>query len=97
MKGSGCYNCPVKGCTATYRGSRCAHVRELAGVGFDPKTNADHIRVLSDEQLRDFLYSYKFYEMCDEGCEKCNYNGDCEKRLLDWLRKPVEGKDEKAN
>lgn len=33
MKGSGCNNCPVKGCTAAYRGSRCAHLRELAGVG----------------------------------------------------------------
>ena len=51
MKGSGCYNCPVKGCTAAYRGSRCAHLRELAGIDTDPKTNADRIRSMSDEEL----------------------------------------------
>lgn len=55
MKGSGCNNCPVKGCTAEYRGSRCAHLRELAGVDTDPKTNADRIRAMSDEELAKWL------------------------------------------
>ena len=55
MKGSGCYNCLIKGCTAAYRGSRCAHLRELAGVNFDPKTNGDCLRSMNDEELEDQL------------------------------------------
>lgn len=54
-KGSGCYNCPVKGCTAAYRGSRCANLRELSGVDTDPKTNGDYIREMNDEELADQL------------------------------------------
>lgn len=55
VKGSGCYNCPVKGCSAAYRGSWCAYLRGQAGVDTDPKTNADRIRAMSDEELEDQL------------------------------------------
>lgn len=77
-KGSGCYNCPVKGCTAAYRGSRCSNLRELAGVDTDPKTNADRIRAMSDEELAKWL-EY-------EG------GGACAEVLgwLEWLRQPAE-------
>lgn len=78
MKGSGCYNCPVKGCTAAYRGRRCAHFRELAGVDTDPKTNADRIRAMSDEELASWL-EYEGGGACAEVCG-----------WMDWLRKPAE-------
>lgn len=78
MKGSGCYKCPVKGCTAAYRGSRCAHLRELAGVDTDPKTNADRIRAMDDEELARWL-EYEGGGACAEVCG-----------WLDWLRKPAE-------
>lgn len=52
-------------------------------------SNADRIRSMTDEELRDFLYDYKFTEMCVEGCEKCVYGGRCEDRLLDWLKRPA--------
>lgn len=54
------------------------------------KTNADRIRSMSDEELCKFLGEIKFCDICEEGCESCTYNGDCDKRLLDWLKQPVE-------
>lgn len=54
-------------------------------------TNADRIRTMSDEELCKFLGEYKFCDICEEGCDSCTYNGDCDKRLLDWLKQPAEG------
>lgn len=55
-----------------------------------PKTNADRIRAMSDEELCKFLGECKFCDICEEGCDSCTYNGDCDKRLLDWLKQPAE-------
>ena len=54
------------------------------------KTNADRIRSMGDEELCKFLGEYKFCDICDEGCDSCTYNGDCDKRLFDWLKQPAE-------
>lgn len=54
------------------------------------QTNADRIRAMSDEELCDFLYSYKFFEICNEGCGECTYQGECVRRLAEWLKQPVE-------
>ncbi len=54
------------------------------------KTNADRIRAMSDEELCKFLGECKFCDICEEGCDSCTYNGDCDKRLLDWLKQPAE-------
>lgn len=53
--------------------------------------NADRIRAMSDEELCEFLGEYKFFDICEEGCDSCTYNGDCDKRLLEWLQQPAEG------
>ena len=58
--------------------------------GFKRNTNADRIRAMSDEELCDFLGEYKFCDICVEGCDNCTYHGDCDKRLLDWLKQPAE-------
>lgn len=55
-----------------------------------PQTEADRIRAMSDEELCDFLGQYKFCDICVEGCADCTYHGDCDKRLLDWLKRSVE-------
>ena len=55
-----------------------------------PQTNADRIRAMSDEELGKFLGECKFCDICDEGCDNCTYHGDCDKRLLDWLKQPAE-------
>ena len=53
-------------------------------------TNADRIRAMSDEELCKLLGEYKFCDICEEGCDSCTYNGDCDKRLLEWLKQPAE-------
>lgn len=57
---------------------------------FWEKTNADRIRAMSNEELCKFLGECKFCDICVEGCDSCTYNGDCDKRLLDWLQSPAE-------
>jgi hypothetical protein len=66
---------------------------DCRGLGFVrvPKTNADRIRDMTDEELCEFLSQYKFCDICEEGCDNCSYNGDCERRLADWLKQPAEG------
>lgn len=56
-----------------------------------PKTNADRIRAMTDEELCEFLSKCEFCDICPEGCDNCTYHGDCDKRLLDWLQQPAEG------
>ena len=54
-----------------------------AGVQFVPSTNADRIRAMSDEELKEFICSIL-------QCEFCKFEGwgGCE--LLEWLKQPVE-------
>ena len=49
-----------------------------------PMTNADRIRAMTDEELREFLCSIT-------KCEVCRFEawGGCE--LLKWLQQPAEG------
>ena len=69
----------------------CADCRHYDNTGGQRiTTNADHIRAMGDEELCEFLSQYKFCDICDEGCDSCEYDGDCDKRLLDWLKQPVE-------
>lgn len=96
MKGSGCYNCPVKGCTAAYRGSRCAHLRELAGIDNDPMTNADRIRAMTDEELArqlvinvDGLAECRLHLSAPTG-KMFVLEREAERVTLDWLRQPAE-------
>lgn len=82
---SGCNDCPAFAkCTVTYRGSACKALRESYGVHTDPKSNADRIRGMSDEELATLL-------MCDSS-DRC-FKGDCDncfREELDWLRQPAE-------
>ena len=52
-----------------------------------PMTNADRIRVMSDEELAKLIYS----DWCDIACspETQNCNMDCIDKILDWLRREV--------
>ncbi len=101
-KGSGCLKCPVNefDCDAQYRGSRCAALRAKEGVDFDPKTNADRIRAMSDEKLADHnVYTVEVwnqYEGYHETAYRCSdgyTTDDYEVALaheLDWLQQPAE-------
>lgn len=73
MSRSGCKTCPVVQCdTVTYRGSRCKELRTVHGLG-DPKTNADAIREMTDEQL----------------CEALLYLPGCKSGMKAWLQAPA--------
>ena len=54
-----------------------------AGVQFAPSTNADRIRAMCDEELKEFICSTL-------QCEFCKFEGwgGCE--LLEWLKQPAE-------
>lgn len=55
-------------------------------------TNADRIRAMSDEELRDFIMNAPAIP-CDEKISAMmreNGCNECEKRVMDWLRQPAE-------
>ena len=87
MAGSGCKNCPVKPCgTMNYRGSWCAAARAKFGLG-DPKTNADRIREMTEEEMVDFLDGVS---AAGCPCPARNCRSSCKECILDWLREPCE-------
>lgn len=53
-----------------------------------PKTNADLIREMSDEELAKLLKSGTF--ICGRLKDVCEDMPGCEECLLDWLRAPAE-------
>ena len=90
-----------------YEGTGCLEGRCMGTKEIDPcigyercatfkpytMTNADRIRAMSDEELAVFLGECKFCDICEEGCDYCTYEGDCDERLLDWLKQPVKDGD----
>lgn len=54
-------------------------------------SNADHIRSMTDEELAKFLLNGNAPEVCPNGCDECN--GDCDGRMLDWLKQPYKDGD----
>ena len=76
----------------TYK-SPCSECKGFSKYEYEKiQTNADIIRAMSDEELCKFLGEYKFCDICEEGCDSCTYNGDCDKRLLEWLKQPSDKK-----
>lgn len=91
MMESGCRNCPVKNCTAAYRGSECAANRAKAGIDTDPLTNGEYIRQADDNQLADILYgaipgivteTLRRLGITDWECP------DIRDKYVEWLRSP---------
>ena len=89
MNGSGCKNCPVNHCeTMNYRGSTCAAQRAKFGLG-DPKTNADRIRAMSDEELAWELMTWRLETDAKHQGVESNYP-NTQKTILEWLIQPAE-------
>ena len=56
---------------------------------FREKTNADHIRSMSDEEMAE-----TFIKGDCVGCPilyECDPYGDCKPQILNWLKQPFEG------
>lgn len=84
----------------TYKEWLCRACMNELGWECTPKTNADHIRSMSDEELAEWLdedlgcccYCSEDARLENEPLlrgEKCDEQ--CEKHLLDWLKQPYEG------
>ena len=60
----------------------------------NPKTNADRIRRMNDEQLSEFLNSHMVCDCCvhEETCTDYSKPDQCRAGVLEWLQKPVQGK-----
>ena len=58
-----------------------------------PKTNADHIRSMSDEELADYLGGLVALDCYACPLKPCDYEKECEKVWLDWLRKECDEAD----
>jgi hypothetical protein len=66
----------------------CSHNRVVDY--YEPKTNADAIRNMTDEELADILFDDCTDKM---GLEECRYSDDesheCKKCVLEWLQAEV--------
>jgi len=51
-----------------------------------PKTNADHIRSMTDDELAKLLLDGVAEKVCPNGCDGCD--GDCDGKMLNWLKQP---------
>lgn len=59
----------------------------------EPKTNADHIREMSDEMLAEWLGAYMDCAVCPvDG--NCIVGKSCKELIIGWLRKPKRMKHE---
>lgn len=94
--GEGCKTCPVKNCdTMIYRGSRCASLRDSAGVQRDPMTNLEALKKviakMTAQQMAEFIVEFRW--TCADCPEydsmlqyKCSTN--CKSRCEEWLNLP---------
>ena len=56
----------------------CGHKKNI------PQTNADRIRAMRDDELKEFICSIL-------QCKFCKFEGFGGCELLEWLQQPVEG------
>ena len=60
---------------------------------YKPQTNADRIRVMSDEELAKMLTvgkgAFACFECWEIGDGECSMK--CDERCLEWLQQPAEG------
>lgn len=61
---------------------------KATGKRFDAKTNADHIRAMSDEELAKFIPNWSYTDACKCGEHYVDCNNECEKCVAEWLRQP---------
>ena len=60
---------------------------EVKRVTYEPpKTNADRVRSMTDEELAELLLDGLDATVCSSGC--CVCDGDCRGRMLNWLKQP---------
>lgn len=69
----------------TYKEWLCKDCMNELGWEYTPKTNADHIRAMSDEDLAEFLR----WDICSKVCgDNRMCNGWCDECVIGWLKQP---------
>ena len=71
-----------------------AELRELKNKRYS-RTNADHIRSMSDEELADYIFGVSVHEkpcvLCSDDCDFCELTDEeCKNRTLKWLQSEAE-------
>ena len=82
-----CYtsNPPKRKCTVTGKFHEYDHICDA------PKTNADRIRSMTDEEMADIMSMHTATGACNDWGiphEKCG--GNCRECIIEWLKQPVE-------
>lgn len=90
----GCISCPVEKCLADYRGSECRALRARRGLDTDPITWSEKLRLMSAEEMAEFICNFAGKEMfCEYSCplkETCGDGGS--NAMVALLRTPVSEK-----
>lgn len=88
-----CVKCPVWGCDATYRSSRCDALREQYGLG-DPKTYLDALRELDAMGMATWISN--FVLDCAYECtgKKHHLEDGFVEKVAEYLLCPIETEDE---
>ena len=90
------YDCPNANCRTPIYTGKCSkaciekHNKEL---GIKPKTNADRIRAMSDEELVKYFWDIGVWDSFEDGkfCDNnCNAEHNCDLCRLKWLQQPCE-------
>lgn len=64
-------------------------LRENAEREKKPRTNADHIRAMSVEELAKFIPNWSCTNACKCSERYVDCNNECEECVIEWLRQPV--------
>lgn len=80
-------NCPMQvGCVVP---ETCPETEKCRYATF-PKTNADRIRAMTDEELAEKISRMVHCVYCPIKCGICCTEEECKAKWLPWLRSPVE-------
>lgn len=84
----GCVFHKENGFCEKFSDDRCKSYCVMGPCKYAIPSNADRIRVMTDEELANFLFT-------NVDCSTCTMHGggcsvDCEKWILSWLKAPVE-------
>lgn len=66
----------------------CIHDRSLKD-SFEPLTNGDRIRAMTDEELAEFLLPLRTSFCSWVDADDCSRTDDCTECRLAWLKKPA--------
>jgi hypothetical protein len=77
---------------------KCKSLREklkaiAAEISAPPKSNADRIRQMTDEELAEWITDQDLCDLCQ--FSTCRPESECAKGVLEWLKQEVEKDDER--